>query len=308
MRRSIALAAALLIAVGVPTRAVALRATTVDTTLAARASVDMFVVSTEWLAAHLHDPKLVLVEVVSEEGKRTARIPGSRELFYRRMAVRRDSLSTELPSPDSLKTLFEGLGISDDSRVIVYAAEAPMATRMLMTLAYIGHTNASYLDGGMPKWLEEQRATAAADTPVARGTITLRVNPALVVDADWISARIGTPAIALIDTRTPGEYLGTGNRSGMPSAGHLTGARNLEWEFLFREDKPLLLKDRDVLRTIYEARVPKGSTVVTYCWVGYRASATYFVARVLGYDTKFYDGSYQDWQRRGLPVRGGEAP
>jgi thiosulfate/3-mercaptopyruvate sulfurtransferase len=59
---------------------------------------------------------------------------------------------------------------------------------------------------------------------------------------------------------------------------------------------------------MYNERATAGDTFVTYCWVGYRASATYFVARSLGLNARFYDGSYQDWQRRALPTKPGETP
>jgi thiosulfate/3-mercaptopyruvate sulfurtransferase len=147
-----------------------------------------------------------------------------------------------------------------------------------------------------------------SDPAPARGSLTARPRPELIVNADWITARSGTAGLRLIDTRTLGEFNGTGNRSGMPSAGHLQGARNLEWEWLFREDQPLLLKDRAELRKLYGENITPTDAVVTYCWVGYRASATWFVARVLGYDAKFYDGSYQDWQRRKLPTTAGGTP
>jgi thiosulfate/3-mercaptopyruvate sulfurtransferase len=269
---------------------------------------DSMVVTAEWTAAHIADPKVVLIEVVMEPGKRGDRIPGSRELGYRLFTVRRDSLSTELPSADSLKTLLESVGISSDSRVVVYGSEAPMATRLLMTLDFLGHTKFSYLDGGMPKWVAEQRAVTQADAPAVRGSMMLQPRSDLVVTADWVTARLGKPGLALIDTRTTGEYNGTGNRSGMPSAGHLAGARQLEWETLFRTDNPLQLKDRAELLAMYNDRATSGDTFVTYCWVGYRASATYFVARSLGLNAKFYDGSYQDWQRRALPTKAGETP
>jgi thiosulfate/3-mercaptopyruvate sulfurtransferase len=269
---------------------------------------DSMVVTTDWLASHLTDPKVVLIEVVMEPGKRGDRIPGSRELGYRLFTVRRDSLSTELPSADSLKTLLESIGVSSDARVVAYGSEAPMATRLLMTLDYLGHAKFSYLDGGMPKWVAEHRAVTLTDAPVARGSMTVRPRNDLVVTADWVTARLGKPGIALIDTRTLGEYNGTGNRSGMPSAGHLAGARQLEWETLFRADNALQLKDRAELLAMYNERATTGDTFVTYCWVGYRASATYFVARALGLNAKFYDGSYQDWQRRALPTKAGETP
>jgi thiosulfate/3-mercaptopyruvate sulfurtransferase len=68
------------------------------------------------------------------------------------------------------------------------------------------------------------------------------------------------------------------------------------------------LKPRAELEALFRERAAPGDTVITYCWVGYRASATWFVARALGYRAMMYDGSYQDWQQRGLPVRAGSAP
>ncbi len=271
-------------------------------------ATDSMVVTTDWLAAHLTDPSVVVVEVVSEAGKRGPHIPGSRALFYRHMTVSREGLSTELPAPDSLRTLIEGLGISSAQRVVVYAGEAPMATRLLMTLDYLGHRQLSYLDGGLPKWTAEHRAVTDAEPSIARGNFSVAPRSDMIASADWITTRLGKAGTALIDTRTDGEYNGTGNRSGMPSAGHLEGARQLEWESLFDASNGLLLKPRDVLRQLYADRMHAGDTVVTYCWIGYRASATYFAARLLGYDVKFYDGSYQDWQQRKLPTKAGVAP
>ncbi|MCC7054296.1 MAG: sulfurtransferase [Gemmatimonadaceae bacterium] len=268
-----------------------------------------FVTTPAWLAKHLADQDVVVIEVVDSAGVRRERIPGSREMAYVRMVVRRDGLSTELPSADSLKQLFEGLGISDRTRVVAYAEEAPMATRLLLTLASIGHDNAAYLDGGLPRWKREGYALSTGEPPApTRGSITVAPRPALIVTSDWLGPRVGTPGLALVDTRTTGEYNGTGNRSGMPSAGHLAGAQQLEWQSLFSSERPLELRRRDDLRRLYATRARPTDTVVTYCWVGYRASATWFAARLLGYDARFYDGSYQDWSQRTLPVRSGGTP
>ena len=274
----------------------------------ATAPTDSMVVTTDWLASHLSDPSVALIEVTREAGKRGPHIPGSRALFYRSMTVSRDGLSTELPSPDSLRALLESIGVSSSQRVVVYASEAPMATRLLMTLDYLGHRRIAYLDGGLPKWTAERRAVTDAEPTMTRGTFKVAPRSEMIATADWLASRVGKPGTALIDTRTDGEYNGTGNRSGMPSAGHLDGARQLEWEALFDPNNGLLLKPRDVLRQMYAERTRSGDTVVTYCWVGYRASATYFAARVLGYDAKFYDGSYQDWQLRKLPTKAGTTP
>lgn len=270
--------------------------------------LDTAVVSTAWLAARLSDPRVVVVEVTEHDSARAVTIPGSRAIAYRRLVVSRDSVSHELPPIDSIRSLAEGLGISSDSRVVVYAAHAPMATRLLLTLDALGLVRLSYLDGGLPAWQAEGRQVSPGEPAVTRGTIRIPPRPEVVVTAAWVEARLGRPGLSLIDTRTDGEYRGADNQSGMPSAGHLQGARQLEWQSLFDAETGLRLKPWAELRRMFEERVGSGDTVVTYCWVGYRGSATYFVARALGLDARLYDGSYQDWRRRQLPVTAGVAP
>lgn len=264
------------------------------------------VVTTEWLAGHLRDPQLVLVEIAMDSN-RAGRIPGTRAITYNRFTTRRGTLQTELPDADSLRAAFAALGITDESHVVVYAHQAPMATRALFSLAWLGHARLSYLDGGLERWTAEGRPVADATTAGAPGAITARPASAVVVDATWMQANVGKPGVSFIDTRTDGEYNGSGNRSGMPSVGHVEGARQLEWEDLFA-DRSVTLKPRAELARLFAERVRPGDTVATYCWVGYRASATWFVARWLGYDARLYDGSYQDWSQRNLPTRAGTAP
>ena len=96
---------------------------------AQQAAADSMIVTTQWLAAHVSDPKVVIVAIERAAGDTVDRIPGARILLYSQLAVKRGELTTELPSADSLKALFESLGITNDSRVVVYATiAAPMAT------------------------------------------------------------------------------------------------------------------------------------------------------------------------------------
>lgn len=273
-----------------------------------KARFDSLVVSTGWLATHRTDPGVVVLAVTMSDSTSGPRIPGARLLPYRHIVVRRDALSSELPSIDSLRTLAAQLGLRTTDHVVVYAHEAPMATRVLLSLHTIGLKRLSYLNGGLDKWQAEGRQVDSAATTTSIAKVEpLRTTPptAPVVTADWIQPRLGNGGLSLIDTRTTGEYNGTGNRSGMPSAGHLQGARQLEWEWMFDAKNPLELKPEAQLRALFAERVRPGDTVVTYCWVGYRASATWFVAHALGLDARLYDGSYQDWQLRKLPTEKG---
>jgi thiosulfate/3-mercaptopyruvate sulfurtransferase len=273
------------------------------------------IVTPAWLAERLADPQVVVIHV-SHDDFAAGHVPGARDLPYDDIVTRTGGLSAELPAADQLRERFAQLGVSDRTTVVVYAHQAPMATRVLFSLAYIGHERIAYLDGGLERWREEGRevtrgadasSSASASTSAARGALTLRTNTNVVADAEWIQSRLGNSQLAWLDTRTTGEYVGSGNRSGMPSAGHLAGAVQLEWQDLF-EDRSVRLKPRAELEAIYRERVGSATEVVTYCWVGYRASATWFIARALGYEARMYDGSYQDWQARALPTRGGSTP
>ena len=268
-------------------------------------------VSTDWLASRLNDPRVVVLHVGHDAGDfAQGHIQGARQVPYRETFVERDGIGTELPPVAHAEQLFEKLGVSDDSHVVIYVSGrnmAPMASRVFLTLDYLGHDRVSLLDGGLVKWRAENRPLATAPTPFAAGTLTPKPRT-VTVGAEWMVGRLGKPGVSFIDTRTTPEYLGTGSRSGLPSTGHLEGARQLEWQQLFSDADAGTFLPVDQIRKLYADRVTPGDTVVTYCLVGYRASMTYFAARMLGLPVRLYDGSYQEWARKNLPLKAGTEP
>ena len=273
---------------------------------AAPATSHEFIVTPAWVAARLNDPSLVVIHI-GHDDYAAGHVPGALAVDYGQLVANRGSLGSELPDANVLRERLEALGVSDNSTVVVYAHEAPMATRALFSLAYIGIERIAYLDGGFDRWRAEGHPVSRERPSVTPGRITRTIDTSILATHDILTTRTGQTGTAFVDTRTDGEYNGTGNRSGMPSAGHLAGAKQLEWQDLFA-DGMARLKPRAELERLFRERVAPGDTVITYCWVGYRASATWFVARALGYRAMMYDGSYQDWQQRGLPTRTGSAP
>jgi thiosulfate/3-mercaptopyruvate sulfurtransferase len=269
---------------------------------------ESIIVSTEWLAAHLSDPSVVVLDVDHEPAAhREGHIPGARFVDYMTVIASRDGLSTELPAPSDLRQEFERLGVSNASHVVLYGPPL-MVSRAFLALEYLGSTNVSVLNGGLAKWRAESREITRDEPHVVPGKFEPHPRPEIIASADWVRTRIGKPGVSLIDTRTDGEYVGSGDRHGMPSSGHVQGAHQLQWEELFREPNDLLFRDQNELARLYATRAQPKDTVVTYCFVGYRASMTYLVARYLGYQAKLYDGSYQDWSKRQLPTIPGAAP
>lgn len=265
------------------------------------------VVSTDWLAKHLNDPNLVLLHVGNRKEYDAGHIPGARYVTLDDISVSShdhdNGLMLEMPKPDSLRARLEGLGISSDSRVIVYYGNdwVSPATRVIFTLDYAGlGAGSALLDGGMPAWKSEGRALSTAAPKSSRGQLAaLNLKP-IVVDAAWVKSRLGTPGFHLIDGRAAVFYDGV--ETGGSRKGHIAGAKSLPYTEI--ADDALKLRSDAELRALFaRAGVAPGDTVVAYCHIGQQATAVLFAARSLGHPVLLYDGSYQDWSRRAdLPV------
>lgn len=261
------------------------------------------IVSTEWLAQNLGKPDVVLLHVHhNHDAFRDGHIAGARFLSYHAFTMDVGDANTELPPADSLRRVFESLGISDSTHVVLTGPPL-MATRAFWTLDYLGLTRLSILEGGVKKWRAEGRPMSREEaSPAVPGHITARTRPHVVATAEDVRGAIGRAGIALMDTRTPGEYDGSGDRRGLPSEGHIEGARLIQWQQMFEDPDEFTPKALPELRRLWAERVAPGDTVITYCLLGYRASGTYFMSRFLGYPVRMYDGSYDDWSDRRLPV------
>jgi thiosulfate/3-mercaptopyruvate sulfurtransferase len=262
---------------------------------------ESLLVSAAWVAAHLKDPNVVVLHVDHGDSAYAAgHIPGARFLDYMSIIDR----GAELPPVDSLRRLLESAGVSNNSRVVLYGPDVLMTARAFFTLDYLGHENVSIMDGGIGAWRRAGGPLTKDAPPARRGSFTPRVRTIRLADAAWIQPRLGKTGVALLDTRTPDEYNGAGERRGIPSKGHLQGAKHVEWEeYVVAPEQDQRLKSREALSDMLRSRgVAKNDTVVAYCYIGFRASLSYFVGRLLGYETKLYDGSYDDWSKRDLPL------
>jgi thiosulfate/3-mercaptopyruvate sulfurtransferase len=273
------------------------------------ASSPSLLISPADLAERLAHPDLVVLHIASRASDFDAgHIPGARFVAYNQIAVDGNALGSELPPVATLVALFESLGISNASSVVVYGSPIA-ATRLFFTLDYLGHPNVRVLNGELNAWRAEGRAVerGAQGAQSARGAARFvpNVQAERVAMADWIRSRLETAQMTLVDARPDDEFTGAdGGMGGAHVAGHLPGARQLVWDTLVAGDGRFLPDDR--LRTKLEAAGARpGMPVVSYCMVGMRASVVYFVARHLGFDARMYDGSIVDWTRRKGPVRTG---
>lgn len=271
------------------------------------------VVSTDWLAAHLNDPKVVILHVARvranyDEGH----IPGARFAGWNEITASRDGVPNELAPVADLQKLFERLGIGEDSRIVLYGDNSGLtAARAYFTLDYLGHGGrAALLDGGLEKWMAERRAisTDMVETKSAKFTPHVRAsavtNLDVVRDLSWTATNLTSPSAVLIDARPVDEYTGTKPGEGIPRGGHIPGAASVFWmQNVVSKENPVLRSAAE-LRKLYEvAGAQQGRTILTYCRTGAQASHTYFTLKYLGYDVVMYDGSFFEWSNtEGAPV------
>jgi thiosulfate/3-mercaptopyruvate sulfurtransferase len=268
------------------------------------------------LAAEMKDPAVVILHAdANAAGFDAGHIKGAKFIGYNQITIEGPTqVGSELPPVADLVAIFEAAGVTDTSRIVIYGP-ALAATRTFFTLDYLGHKNVRLMNGGLAAWKAhglEVVTGSAGSTGFAgsagsgsRPRLTPHPKPEVVAMADWISKRLESPQITLVDARPDAEFTGDdGGMNGMHPAGHLPGARQLVWtELVSRSGQ--FVSDAELRSKMTAAGARSGVPVVTYCMVGMRASVVYFVARHLGYDAKLYDGSIIDWGQRQLPVKKG---
>ena len=271
---------------------------------------DALLVSTAWLAAHQRDPNLVLLHVGDRGEYDKMHIAGARFVALDDVSVSDRSgkgLVLEMPPAEQLRQKLAALGISDDSRIVVYygSDRVTPATRVIFTLDYAGlGDRASLLDGGMGAWTRDGHAVTDAATPAKTGELaSLHLKP-IVVTSDYVRAHIGAPNVSVVDGRATAFYDGvqTGGSRGTPhKTGHVAGAKSVPYSEI--ADDLNRLKTADQLAALFtKAGIAPSDTIIGYCHIGQQATAMLFAARTLGHPILLYDGSFEDWSLRNLPV------
>ena len=269
-------------------------------------------VSTEWLAGHLHDRGLVVLSVSSgKDFYSGGHIPGARYLALGDIAVTRNGVPNELPPPDQLQRVFEAAGIGNDSRIVLYGERYGLyAARAWFTLDYLGLADhAALLDGGIEAWKAEHRELSQETPQFSPGHLMISPKPSILLETPAMRdlAQNKSSGVAILDARPANEFSGAALSEDVPKAGHIPRAANLYWmDLLVSREKPVLRPPAE-LRALYAtAGARTDRAIVTYCRTGMQSSFDYFVARYLGYEAGMYDASFYEWSRQDLPVEGSE--
>jgi thiosulfate/3-mercaptopyruvate sulfurtransferase len=267
-------------------------------------------VSTEWLAAHLDDPDVRVLDGTYHlpTVKRDARaeylakhIPGAAFFDIDGIADAATDLPHMIPAPAIFEAEMRKLGISATTRVVVYDAYGwQSAARVWWSLRVFGHDNVALLDGGLPKWLAEGRPTQGGNAAPPPGNFVAKFRPELVRSKAQMVANVGSKAEQVLDARAAGRFEGTAPepRPGL-RGGHIPGSRNLPMGSLV-DPKTMRLKSAEDLAKLYtDAGIDVMKPIATTCGSGVTACGLGFGLHLIGADkVAIYDGSWSEW---GLP-------
>lgn len=284
-----------------------------------------YLVETDWLATHLNDPALRVLECTTilhpqpdggyraESGLATweaGHIPGSGFAdLTGELSDRASSLRFMMPPVAQLAAAMSKLGVGEGTRVVLYDRFVNMwAARVWWMLRAIGFDDAAVLNGGWRKWTLEGRPVSTAPCVYPPGRLVERPRPELFADKAAVLAGLGDSATCVLNALTEEQHRGTGGAVYHNRAGRIAGSANVAARSLV-DAKTHAYLPLDVLRKQFEsAGALAAGRVITYCGAGIAASSDAFVLAMLGRDAvAVYDASLSEWAADpSLPMETGE--
>lgn len=283
-----------------------------------------FLVETAWLAEHLLDSEVRVVDmrgyvrpVTLADGVQGAEyvgargdyeqghIPGAVYIDWSSDIIDPDDdVEAQIAPPERFAEAMSQAGIGDNTLVVAYADLNPQfATRLWWALNYYGHSNVVVLNGGYPKWVSEKRPLEKTTPTYEAASFSTRTRPELRATAEQVLSQLRQDGVKLVDARDEGQYSGTVVR-GHGRPGHIPGAINIPREELVDFQTGVFRSNAELKRVFEGEQVEPGQHVVAYCNGGVAATIVLFSLAMLGYpDLTNYDGSWNEWGvRQDLPT------
>ncbi|MGC1108221.1 MAG: sulfurtransferase [Candidatus Acidiferrales bacterium] len=259
-------------------------------------------VSTEWVAGHLNDPKVRLVEVdVDTSAYEQGHIAGA--VGWNWQTQLQDGVRRDLLDKAAWESLLGKSGVSNDTTIVLYGDNNNwFAAYAFWQLKYYGHADARLLNGGRKKWIEEKKPLVKDVAQFAQAKYQAKApDHSLRAKREEVSAAVEKKNAKLVDVRSVDEFTGKiiappGMSETAQRAGHIPGAVNVPWSQAANEDGTF--KSADALKQLYGGKSVTGDgEVIAYCRIGERSSHTWFALKyLLGYgNVKNYDGSWTEW-------------
>lgn len=262
-------------------------------------------VSTEWLANHLNDPDLRVIDAswhldASRDAfaeYNDAHIPGARFFDIDEISDTRSNLPHMAPQPEKFISRMRAMGIGDGHQIVIYdSSGVRSAARVWWLFRLMGKTDVAVLDGGFPKWQAEGRPTEDMPPIMRDRHITVQRQAGLVRDVTQVAAASKLGGHEIVDARAAARFRGEAPepRPGL-RAGHIPGSKNLPFNQLLNADGTF--KDIPAIRAEFEAAgVDLDRPIITTCGSGITAAVLFLALERIGHrDHSLYDGSWAEW-------------
>lgn len=276
-------------------------------------------VSTDWLAQHIKDPDLRILDAsiylpgVDRNGRAeydAGHIPGARFFDIDDISDARSDLPHMVPPIEKFMSRMRAMGVGDGHQIVVYDGSGLFsAARVWWLFRLMGQNNIAVLDGGFPKWKAEGREIEDMPPVIRDRHMTVRFQNQMVRDVTQVSSASKLGSTQIVDARSAARFRGDAPepREGLRS-GHIPNSRSVPYTDLLNADQTM--KSPDQTRAIFEAAgVDLTKSIITSCGSGVTAAVVGLALTRLGHDKwSLYDGSWAEWGMfPTVPVATGEA-
>jgi len=262
---------------------------------------------TEWLQNNLSNNDIRIVDCGYWEAYKRAHIPGAVGITGDHYFKDPDTNRTFISNPEQFSREMSELGISNNTLVVAYDDFGSLwASRLWWVLKYYGHHSVKVLNGGWKKWLSEGRQVTDVKPHIHKTKFNPVIDNGILATAEQImDIDRNNPEKIVFDVRSDAEYKGENDR-GNKRAGHIPGAKHLEWLNFVDKEKNMIFKSAsEIAALLAPLGITKDKEITTYCQGGIRAAHVFFVLELLGYkNLHVYDGSFREWgNRQDTPIQ-----
>lgn len=245
------------------------------------------------LKAHLDDDNLLVVDLCKQETWQRTHIPGAVHVEPSELVSGIEPAVGKLPGRDRLNSLFSRLGYAPELYIVAYDDEGGgWAGRFIWTLDAIGHENSAVLNGGLVAWMGEGFPVDNRIAEVEPRPVNVDINTDVIATKQDVLDSLDDPETVIWDARSAEEFKGL--KSASRRAGHIPGARNLDWLDTMDRDNHLKIRT-DITNLLNDRGITADKQVITHCQTHHRSGLTYLIGKSLGYRIRAYDGSWSEW-------------
>ncbi len=248
-----------------------------------------------WLKNHIDDPEIRIVDTRTNFDYGKGHIKNSVNIELSDIVKTKDGLPAMCISRKGIEKVTSSKGIDNDTTLVAYDNFGGVfASRFLWTMEYFGHKKVGIFNGSIKSWIDEGGEFTNEVPDYKTAHFSAKPDMTRLATKEWILDHLDNNSTKFLDVRTAGEY--SGNTAYGKRAGHIPGAVHIHWLDPIDPKTGKFRSNEDLRMTYQKKGIKADNEIVTYCWMGLRASHSYAILRLLGYPhVRVYDASWSEW-------------